>query len=239
MRELVFVKPVVVEWREAPEPTLQSAVEAVLRPVVVSTCDLDRALVTGKAPIPGPFPLGHECVADVIEVGDAVRSFRPGDRVVVPFQISCGECARCRRSLTASCSRVPTGAMYGLRPLGGDFGGALSDRLRVPYADAMLVALPSGVAPEAAVHAADNLSDAWRAVAPPLAEQPGAEVLVASGWAGQPLRFAGRVDGDLALLSAKRVDPTPVTTRVVPWQDAAEALIEGATKLVVTRSSED
>ena len=61
--------------------------------------------------------LGHECVADVLEVGEQVRDIRPGQRVSVPFQISCGECAPCQRGRTASCSNVTPMATYQARHL--------------------------------------------------------------------------------------------------------------------------
>src|SRR2546423_10694792 len=69
----------------------------------------------------------------------------------------------------------------GLGPGGGQWGGFLADVVSVPYAEHMLVPLPSGVEPSALASASDNLSDAWRAVGPPLAEQPRAGVLVVGG----------------------------------------------------------
>jgi alcohol dehydrogenase len=104
-----------------------------------------------------------------------------GDRVVVPFQISCGSCDACRAGHTGNCTTVHQMAMYGFGASGGDWGGALSDLVRVPYADAMLVPLPPGLEPVAAAGAADNISDAWRTVAPHLRARPGAEVLIAGG----------------------------------------------------------
>jgi alcohol dehydrogenase len=70
-----------------------------------------------------------------------------------------------------------------MKPLGGDWGGALADRLRVPFADAMLVPMPAGVDPVAVASVADNVPDGFRTVAAPLATSPGAAVLVAGGWA--------------------------------------------------------
>ena len=75
------------------------------------------------------------------------------------------------------------GSAYGMRPLGGDWGGALADVLRVPFADAMLVPLPAGAQPEALASVADNVADGYRAVAGPLAAAPGEEVLIVGGWA--------------------------------------------------------
>src|SRR5262249_26774278 len=85
---------------------------------------------------------------------------------------------------------------------GADYGGFLSDRVRVPFADAMLVLLPPDVAPDAVASLSDNIPDAWRCVGPPLSAEPGAEVLVVAGGGSIPLYAVGIA---LALGSA-RVD---------------------------------
>src|SRR3712207_6816030 len=105
----------------------------------------------------------------------------PGSLVTVPFQISCGECERCRRGHTGNCETVPRLSMYGLAPLGGDWGGFLSDTVRVPYAAHMLIPLPAGVDPAAAASVSDNVPDGWRAVAEPLERYPGGPVLICGG----------------------------------------------------------
>jgi len=183
VRQLEITGARAVEWREAPAPVLQGDGEALVRPLAVAMCDLDAAFLSGAVPVAEPFPFGHECVAEVVEVGDAVTAVAPGDRVVVPFQISCGTCDACAAGRTGSCRTVPRGSAYGMRPLGGDWGGALADLLRVPFADAMLVALPAGIEPAAVASVADNVPDGFRAVAGPLAAAPGEEVLVVGGWA--------------------------------------------------------
>jgi threonine dehydrogenase-like Zn-dependent dehydrogenase len=165
MRQLVLNSPGAAVWSEVPAPTLTGKVDALVRPLAVATCDLDTAVNAGRFPLPLPYSLGHEFVAEVIDVADDVAAVRPGDVVGVPFQISCGDCARCRRGETADCLTVAGRPMYGLGALGGDWGGAVSDLVRVPYADAMLVALPAGVAPSV-VASLDNLPDAWRTVGP-------------------------------------------------------------------------
>jgi alcohol dehydrogenase len=140
----------------------------------------------------GPFPFGHEFVAEIVELGEAVTGFKVGQRVVVPFQISCGVCERCNRGLTASCSAMVantpfdfpdgTGPMFGLAAaVGGGWGGAFSDLVRVPFAQSMLVAVPDGVSSEAIASMSDNIPDAWRTVGPQLSEVPRAEVLVVGG----------------------------------------------------------
>jgi alcohol dehydrogenase len=183
MQQLVMHGPADLRWQDAPEPDLQSPAEALVRPVAVATCDLDRPIVTGETPLRGPIAVGHEGVAEVLAIANEVTTVAPGDLVVVPFQISCGSCDRCRRGLTGSCERVPEPSMFGFGALGGEWGGFLSDVVRVPYADAMLVAAPPDVDPLAIASASDNLPDAWRTVAPHLAARPGADVLVLGGGA--------------------------------------------------------
>jgi threonine dehydrogenase-like Zn-dependent dehydrogenase len=179
--ELTYTAPHELEWREAAQPSLSSDRAALVRPLAVATCDLDALIIGGHSPFAPPFPIGHECVAEVAELGDAVTTIRPGQLVSVPFQISCGECAQCRRGRSGNCAGVAFMSTYGFGPAVEEWGGFLSDRVCVPYAEHMLVPLPSGLAPAALASASDNISDAWRAVGPALAEEPGAEVLVVGG----------------------------------------------------------
>ncbi|HEY6761306.1 MAG TPA: alcohol dehydrogenase catalytic domain-containing protein [Baekduia sp.] len=183
MRALTYTGPRQLEWREAADPRLSGDGEAIVAPLAVATCDLDGLIVSGVGPFPPPFTLGHEAVAEVVEIGDAVTTVRPGDRVVVPFQISCGTCDPCRQGRTGNCDTVPFSSTYGFGfgPDNTRWGGFLADRVHVPYADAMLVPVPDGLAPELAAGASDNITDAYRAVAPYLAARPGAAVLVCGG----------------------------------------------------------
>lgn len=177
MRELIYAGERRVEWREVPDPQVQGRFDAVVRPVAATTCDVDRAIILGRAPLPPPFAIGHECVAEVVDQGAGVTHIQAGDLVVVPWHICCGRCDRCHAGLTAHCRTVPYMAMFGA-PIGGQWGGLFSDLVRVPYADAMLVPLPPGLDPIAMASAGDNYSLAWRLVAPHLRERPGGSVLI-------------------------------------------------------------
>lgn len=183
MQALFFVAERRLEWREVPAPRLMGPAEALVRPLAVAACDLDAGIVAGNSPFDPPFALGHELAAEVLEVGEGVTGFAPGDRVAVAFQPSCGGCAPCRRGHSAACSVAPGTPMYGIGRAGGDWGGALADRVRVPFADAMLAALPEGMSAAAAAGASDNMADGYRCVAAALAERPGASVLVAGSGA--------------------------------------------------------
>src|SRR5258708_1497897 len=109
----------------------------------------------------------HEGLAEVVAVGDDVQGVRVGDRVVVPFQISCGTCRECRRGVTGSCGSVPLMSTYGMAPISGrDGGGFMADLVLVPYADAMLIPIPETVDPVAVASLSDNIPDGWRTVGP-------------------------------------------------------------------------
>jgi alcohol dehydrogenase len=202
MRQLVFIGPGKLEWREAPEPELQDAGDALVLPLAASNCDLDTAIVRGDAPLPGPFAIGHEFVATIVEIGEDVTSFVVGDTVIVPWKISCGTCEPCRRGVTAGCTSVTPLAMFGL-PIGGDWGCGLSDKVRVPFAEHMLMALPRGLSPVVLASASDNLPDAWRCVAPYLAQRPEASVLILGGGTRSTALYAA---GLARALGAERVD---------------------------------
>jgi len=171
-----------LRWQEVPVPGPPVPDAAVVRPIAASTCDIDRMIALGSGQFALPLHLGHECVAEVLAVGERVQSVARGDRVVVPFQISCGACAPCREGRTGSCAGVPPVSMYGMGLIGGAWGGAFAEQLCVPFADAMLVPLPAGVDPVAAASVADNLCDAYRHIAPHLPalleRDPDSEVLV-------------------------------------------------------------
>jgi alcohol dehydrogenase len=181
MQQLTYTAPNELEWTEAVEPRLNSDRAALVRPLAVATCDLDALIVIGRSPFAPPFPIGHECVAEVVDLGDGITSLERGQLVSVPFQISCGECVPCRRGRTGNCASVGFMATYGFGPAVEQWGGFLSDLVCVPYAEHMLVPVPAGLEPAAVASVSDNLSDAWRSVGPQLAEEPGAAVLVVGG----------------------------------------------------------
>ncbi|MGX1778456.1 zinc-dependent alcohol dehydrogenase [Nocardia brasiliensis] len=215
MRELNVLGKGRLAWIDRPDPVVEQPTDAVVRPFVVARCEFDcvpihhhvtRAAqiglkiglmdaawghVLGPAPFVGPLAIGHECIAEVVDVGPSVEGLRIGDRVVVPWAVSCGHCANCARGLTAKCltTRCADGpqralSAYGIGKAAGRYGGMASDLLRVPHAGHMLVKLPTGLDPLRVAGASDTLSDGWRAVVPQLAAHPGgATVLVVGGLA--------------------------------------------------------
>ena len=182
MQHLLFNGVGKLSWEETADPVIQDDRDAIVRPIAVARCDLDTAIATGLYPMEPPFTMGHEIVGEIVEAGERAGDWSAGDRVIVPFQISCGECPKCMAGLTNACESVPLGAAYGLVVRDGmDFGGGLADLVRVPWADHMLLPLPGSIDPEVAAGIPDNVSDGYRTVAGPLAASPGAPVLVVGG----------------------------------------------------------
>lgn len=226
MRQLTCVGAGRLEWQDVPEPRLGGDAEALVRPLAVARCDIDRFLTSGMFPLRGPFAVGHECVGEVTALGDGVRGLSVGQRVVVSFQVSCGRCRACAAGRTALCEAVPTLSDYGMQPLSGtEYGGMLSDLIRVPYAEAMLAAVPADTDPVALASVSDNALDGYRAVAPHLAAAPGSDVLIVShGLPSIPLYAvqaavalrAGAIDfasNDAEVLeAAERLGARPVET---------------------------
>ena len=171
MRQLMFEAAGQCAWRDVAEPEISDPGQALVRPLMVACCDLDVAVSQGRLPMPPGHAVGHEGLAEVVAVGDGVSSVRVGDRVVVPFQINCGQCSTCQRGATGSCASLPLMAMYGMAPLAGlDGGGFLSDLVLVPFADAMLIEVPTAVDPVSIASLSDNIPDGWRGVGPYRAE---------------------------------------------------------------------
>ena len=226
MKQLTCTAPGTVEWREVPEPRLASDGDALVRPLAVARCDIDLPLTSGVFPIREPFALGHECVAEVVALGNGVRGLEIGERVVVAFQVSCGMCRSCAAGHSANCDQYPVLSDFGMQPLSGtEYGGMLSDLVRIPHAEAMLAPVPATLDSVSLASVSDNVLDGYRAVAPHLAARPGSEVLIVThGLKSVPLYAAlagvalgaGRVDfasnDDEALEVAERLGARPIRT---------------------------
>jgi threonine dehydrogenase-like Zn-dependent dehydrogenase len=209
MRALFYESPGSLAWQEAPDP-VPAPHGAVVRPLAVARCDLDAPMAT-LGLFPGPFPVGHELVAEVVEVGRDVDT-RVGARVSVPFQVSCGACPPCVAGRTSACTayRAPAGAAFGFGERGGGHGGAVADLLAVPHADHLLVPAPEGLSDAALATLPDNVVDAYRAVGPALAERPGADVLVLAGAVPSIGLYAVALACALGAGSVRYVDAAPL-----------------------------
>ena len=155
MRAVVFADVGRVEVADVPAPVIERPTDAIVRVTTTAICGSDLHFLHGKAPIERGSVLGHEAVGVVESIGDDVTGVRPGNRVVVSFHIACGSCWFCLRGETALCEDH---AILGAGPFGGDLPGAQAERVRVPFADTNLLAIPGTVDDERALFVGDVLT---------------------------------------------------------------------------------
>ena len=244
MQQLTYLAPNQLAWREVPDARLDSDHAAIVRPLAVARCDIDLLLGTGLIPGKQPYALGHECTAEILELGAAVRGLEIGQRVVVSFQLSCGTCRKCLAGHTAICERYPLLSDYGMQPLSGiEYGGMLADRVKVPFANAMLQPFAAKLDPVALASVSDNVLDGYRGVARHLAARPGSNVLVVShGYPSIPLYAvqaavalgAARVDfasdDEAALTHAAKLGATPLHTNFKQRGERYPIVVDGGFK---------
>ncbi len=160
-----------VSVETVPDPAIQDPTDVIVRITSSGLCGSDLHLYEVLGPFldPGDI-LGHEPMGVVEEVGPEVRSLSPGDRVVVPFNISCGTCAMCRDGLHSQCETTQvhaygTGAaLFGYTKLYGQVPGGQAEYLRVPFGDTLPIAVPEGPPDDRYVYLSDVLPTAWQAV---------------------------------------------------------------------------
>ena len=171
MRALTWQGIEKVSVDEVPDPRIEEPTDAVVRVTSTAICGSDLHLYKVLAPFlqPGDI-LGHEFMGVVEEVGSEVDNLQVGDRVVVPFNISCGKCWMCERKLFAQCETTQnrdsgTGAsLFGYTSLYGQVPGGQAELVRVPHADFGPVKLPQEGPDERFLYLSDILPTAWQAV---------------------------------------------------------------------------
>jgi 2-desacetyl-2-hydroxyethyl bacteriochlorophyllide A dehydrogenase len=174
VRAVVYADVGKVRVDDLSDPRVGAETDAVIRVARAGICGSDMHFFHGKAPLYPGEAMGHEAVGVVEAVGGAVRTVRPGDRVVVSFTVACGACWFCAHGRTSLCE---TAAIFGTGLFGGELPGAQAERLRVPHADVNLLAIPDGVDDERALFVGDVGATA-RYVATLAAPVPGETIAV-------------------------------------------------------------
>jgi hypothetical protein len=156
---------------DVPDPKIQQPTDAIIRVTTTNICGSDLHLyeVLGAFLEPGDV-LGHEAMGVVEDVGSDVTDLAVGDRVVVPFQISCGACFMCDQKLYTQCETTQVreygsgAALFGYSKLYGQVAGGQAQYLRIPHAQFTHIKVPEGPPDERFVYLSDVLPTAWQAV---------------------------------------------------------------------------
>ena len=158
-----------VSVEQVPDPEIINARDAIIRVTLSAICGSDIHLYDGYIPsmVDGDI-LGHEFMGEVVEVGRAITNLRRGDRVVIPFPISCGKCFYCQEGMYSLCENSNPNAalaeeLWGYSPAGifgyshllGGYAGGQAQFVRVPYADVNHVKIPDGLTDEQVLFLSD------------------------------------------------------------------------------------
>jgi threonine dehydrogenase-like Zn-dependent dehydrogenase len=154
-----------------PDPVIEQPTDIVVEISSSGLCGSDLHLYEVLGPFlePGDI-LGHEPMGRVREVGPAVSAVAEGDRVVIPFNVSCGKCFMCARGLPSQCETTQVrqfgsgGALFGYTKLYGQVPGGQAELLRVPFGDTLPIKVPEGPPDDRYVFLSDVLPTAWQAV---------------------------------------------------------------------------
>lgn len=178
MRALVWHGKHDIRCDNVPDPRIEDARDAIIRVTACAICGSDLHLYDNM--IPGMERgdiLGHETMGEVVEVGPEARgSLKVGDRVVIPFTITCGQCEQCRRGNFSVCERsnrnkatadklfghAPAG-LFGYTHLTGGYAGGQAEYLRVPFADTTHIKVPTGLTDEQVLFLSDIFPTGWQA----------------------------------------------------------------------------
>ena len=157
MKAAVYQENGIITLEDRPVPRLKDPRDAIIKVTLTTICSSDIHIKHGAVPraVPGTI-LGHEFVGIVEQTGEAVRRFKPGDRVAVNVETFCGECYFCKRGYVNNCTHEHGGWALGCRIDGGQAG-----YVRVPFADNGLTRIPGEVTDEAALFTGDILSTGY------------------------------------------------------------------------------
>ena len=161
-----------------PDPAIEDARDIILKVTACAICGSDLHLMDGQMPtMESGDILGHEFMGEVVDTGSGISKFRKGDRVVVPFNINCGECRQCLLGNWSCCLRsnrngamaakmfgYPTAGLFGYAHITGGYAGGQAEYVRVPMADVAPMLVPDGMDDEHALFLTDILPTGWQAI---------------------------------------------------------------------------
>ena len=162
---------------KVPDPEIEHPRDAIIKMSACAICGSDLHLFDGFMPtMKSGDIMGHEFMGEVVEVGSANKALKVGDRVVVPFTITCGECEQCKRGNFSVCERSnrnkdmadkvfghSTAGLFGYSHLTGGYPGGQAEYVRVPFADSTHIKIPDGLTDEQVLFLGDIFPTGWQA----------------------------------------------------------------------------
>jgi threonine dehydrogenase-like Zn-dependent dehydrogenase len=166
-----------IRCESVPDPKIEHPRDAIIKVTSCAICGSDLHLYDGFMPgMESGDIMGHETMGEVVEVGSENKALKPGDRVVIPFTITCGECDQCRRGNFSVCERSnrnkeiadktfghTTAGLFGYTHLTGGYAGGQAEYLRVPFADKTHIKVPSSLTDEQVLFLSDIFPTGWQA----------------------------------------------------------------------------
>ena len=203
MHALTFRGVRTIRHEVVPEPTLLDDGDAIVRVERAGLCGSDLHVYHGReAGLDDGTVMGHELVGRVVEAGPAARRHAIGTRVVAPFSTCCGKCFFCAHGLSARC---PQGQLFGWVQGGAGLHGAQAELVRVPHADATLVAVGDELPGELALLLADVVPTGWHVARLGEVSADDVVTVLGCGPVGLAAIVAAREQGARRILAADRV----------------------------------
>ncbi|MCL9817174.1 glutathione-independent formaldehyde dehydrogenase [Natronocalculus amylovorans] len=208
MQAVVYKGPHEVAVEEVEEPELEHPNDVLIDITTSCICGSDLHMYEGRTAAEEGIVFGHENMGVVTDVGDAVSTLEEGDRIVLPFNVSCGFCQNCEEGYTGFCTNVNpgfAGGAYGYVAM-GPYKGGQAEKLRVPYADHNALKLPEGQAHEDSFALlADIFPTGWHGTR--LADlQPGESIAIyGAGPVGLMAAYSAHIQGASEIYIVDRV----------------------------------
>ncbi|MGY2004586.1 zinc-dependent alcohol dehydrogenase [Blastococcus sp. SYSU DS1024] len=223
-----------VRVETVPDPTIQEQTDVIVEITSSGICGSDLHLIEVMAPFMSVGDvMGHEPMGIVREVGRDVTAVKPGDRVVVPFNISCGTCWMCSEGLHSQCETTQNreqgmgASLFGYTKLYGQVPGGQAEYLRVPFGNTLPIKVPDAPLDDRFVYLSDVLPTAWQAVQYAGIPQGGSVLVLGLG----PI-------GDMATRIAKHLGAGQVIASDVVPERLARARRNGITVIDSTEQAE-
>ncbi|MER1955274.1 MAG: zinc-dependent alcohol dehydrogenase [Desemzia incerta] len=203
-----------MEVKTVPDPTIEEPTDMVIRITATAICGSDLHLYhNGKPVMEEDYVVGHEPMGIVEEVGSAVTKVKKGDRVVIPFNIGCGECHFCAHHMESQCDNsnpnpmFDQGGLFGFGKMNGNYPGGQAEYLRVPFADFTSFVVPESNLPdEKVLFLSDILPTAYWSVEHSGMKAGDTVIVLGSGPVGLFVQQFAKMKGAARVIAVDNVD---------------------------------